>query len=65
MCPYTSLSRFVDLPPLSETIAVGRPPSLRWKLNQYVTPLSAAFHFIEIARASALHGWPNRLTIWV
>ena len=49
MCPYTSLSRLVDFPPLSDTIAVGRPPSLRWKLNVYVVPLSAACHFIEIA----------------
>ena len=65
MCPYTSLSRFVDFPPLSDTIAVGRPPSLRWKRNEYVVPLSAACHFIEIAWASALHGWPNRLTICV
>jgi hypothetical protein len=53
----------VDLPPLSGTIAVGRPPSLRWNLNEYVTPLSAAVHLIEIALASALHGCPNRLTI--
>jgi len=34
-----------------------------YNLNEYVTPLSAARHLIEIARASALHGWPNRLTI--
>jgi hypothetical protein len=53
----------VDFPPLSETIVVGRPPSLRWKLNEYIVPLSAARHLIEIALASALHGWPNRLTI--
>jgi hypothetical protein len=35
------------------------------ELNQYVTPLSAALHRIEIALASALHGWPKRLTICV
>jgi hypothetical protein len=50
---------------LSETIAVGRPPSLRWNLNEYATPLSAAVHLIQIALASELHGCPNRLTICV
>jgi hypothetical protein len=38
---------------------------LRWNLKEYVTPLSAAVHLIEIALASALHGCPNRLTICV
>jgi hypothetical protein len=31
----------------------------------YVLPLSAAGQLIEILDASALHGWPKRLTIWL